>query len=119
MNDKKNVNVKCPQTMSCIFKNINAILFCNLKFQATKYIVVYIFVVYIYTKNGITTLKKRSECKAFYYWKNVQGRSKQSIKRKSGKKLAKKNQIHSIVHLSTFLLPKIFSKRIICNKLFF
>ncbi len=48
VNDNKDVNVKCPQTMRCIFCYSSPILFCNFKTQAKKHLI----------SNGITSLKK-------------------------------------------------------------
>ncbi len=53
VNDNKDVDVKCPQTMRCILCYNSSILFCNLKTQARKNLIIY------NTTNGITTLKKQ------------------------------------------------------------
>ncbi len=53
VNHKKNADVKCPQTMRCILCYNSPILFCNLKTQARKNLIIY------NTTNGITTLKKQ------------------------------------------------------------
>jgi len=53
LNNKKDVDVECPQIMRCI---INPILFCNLEIRANKW------------NNNI---EKTCECKPFYYYKNV------------------------------------------------
>jgi len=52
VNDSKDVDVKCPQIMKCIFCYISPILFSNSKTQAKKGLILY------NTINGITTLKK-------------------------------------------------------------
>jgi hypothetical protein len=52
VNDNKDVDVKCPQTMRCIFCYNSFVLFYNLKTQAKKGLIIY------NTINGITTLKK-------------------------------------------------------------
>jgi len=51
VNDNKDVDVKCPQTMRYILCYSNLVLFCNLKIQTRKGLIIY------YTTNGITTLK--------------------------------------------------------------
>jgi hypothetical protein len=52
VNDNKDVDVKCPQTMRCILCYNSFVLFCNLKTQAKNGLIIY------NTTNGITTLKK-------------------------------------------------------------
>ncbi len=52
MNDNKDVDVKCPQTMKCIFCYNSLVLFCNLETQAKKGLIIY------NKTNGITTMKK-------------------------------------------------------------
>jgi hypothetical protein len=52
LNHKKNVDVKCPQTMRCIICYNSLVWFCNLKTQAKKNLIIY------YTTNEIITLKK-------------------------------------------------------------
>jgi len=52
VNDKKDVDVKCPQTMRCILCYSSLVLFCNLKTEAKKGLIIYS------TTNGIVTLKK-------------------------------------------------------------
>jgi hypothetical protein len=51
VNDNKDVDVKCPQTMRCILCYSNLVLFCNLKIQTRKGLIIY------NTTNGIMTLK--------------------------------------------------------------
>ncbi len=93
VNDNEDVDVKCPQTMRCITCYNNQVLVYNLKIQTRKHLIIY------NTTNGITTLKKTCECKPCYYCKNVWGRSKQSIEKRSEETTCKKikNQIHIIV----------------------
>jgi hypothetical protein len=52
VNDNKDVNVKCPQTMRCILCYSSPILFCNFKTQARKHLILNDIT------NGITSLKK-------------------------------------------------------------
>jgi hypothetical protein len=52
VNDKKDVDVKCPQTMRCIFCYSSLVLFCNLKTQAKKGLIIHS------TTNEIITLKE-------------------------------------------------------------
>jgi hypothetical protein len=98
--------VKCPQTTKCILRYNSPILFCNFKTQARKH-----FILNNIT-NGITSLKKHvnvdHSIKAKMFEEEVNSPFR-----------GEEDQIHLVVQLSIFLLPKILSKMIICNKNFF
>jgi hypothetical protein len=51
VNDKKDVDVKCPQSMRCILCYSNLVLFLNFKTQTKKGLIIH------NTTNGIITLK--------------------------------------------------------------
>jgi hypothetical protein len=70
VNDNKNVDLKCLQTLRCILCYNSPILFCNLKTQARKGLIIY------NTTNEITTLKKHVNAKYFIIAKKICGGSK-------------------------------------------
>ncbi len=105
VNHNKNVDVKCLQTLSCFLCYNSPILFCNPKIQARKGLIIY------NTTNGITTLKKHVNAKHFILAKNVCGRSKQSIKRRSGKTTCqKRSKSSNIAIINSFTTKDPFQK---------
>ncbi len=71
VNDNKNVDVKCLQTLRCIFCYNSPILFCNPKIQTRKGLIIY------NTTNGIiNNIEKNVNAEHFIIAKNVCGGSK-------------------------------------------
>ncbi len=91
VNDNKDVDVKCPQTMRCIFCYNSPILFCNPKTQAKKGLIIY------NTTNGITTLKKHVNANDYIIGKLFEKEINNIVRGKVEKQLAKKIQIHLIM----------------------
>jgi len=105
VNDNKNVDVKCLQTLRCIFCYNSPILFCNPKTQARKGLIIY------NTTNGITTLKKHVNAKHFIIAKNVCGGNKWSIERRSKKTTCqKRSNSSSIAIIDSFTTKYPFQK---------
>ncbi len=110
VNDNKDVDVKCQQTMRCILCYNSPILFCNLKTQVRKSLIIY------NTTNGITTLKKHVNTNDSIIAKMFEEEINNLMRGEVEKQLAKKIQIHLTMQLLIFLLPKNLSKRTICNR---
>ncbi len=96
VNDNKDVNVKCPQTIKCIFHYSSPILFCNFKTQARKHLILNDIT------NGITSLKKHVNANhsiiEFFFEEEI----KNPLRGKVEKQHAKKNQIHLAMQLLIF-----------------
>jgi hypothetical protein len=65
VNDKKDVDVKCPQNMSCIICYSNLVFFLNFKTQAKKRSN------HTQYNKWNNNIEKSCECKLFYYCKNI------------------------------------------------
>jgi hypothetical protein len=84
VNDRKNVDVKYPQTMRCIFCYSSPILVCNSKAQARKGLILY------NTTNGITTFKKHVNANHFIIAKKFEKEVNSPLKKEVGKQPTKK-----------------------------
>jgi len=93
VNDNKDVNVKCPQTMRCILCYSSPILFCNFKTQARKHLILYDIT------NGITSLKKHVNVD--YYSK-----AKMFEEEVNSPLRGEEDQIHLVMQLSIFFVAK-------------
>ncbi len=100
MNDNKDVNVKCQQTMRCIFCYNNPILFCNPKTQARKSRIIY------NTTNGITTLKKHVNANDFITANMFEEEINNLVRGKVEKQLAKKKSNTSNNAIVNFFVTK-------------
>ncbi len=65
VNDNKDVDVSCAQTMQCILCYNSLVLVLNPKAKAKDTLI------FENKLNGITSLEKKCECKPFYYYKNI------------------------------------------------
>jgi len=83
VNDNKNVDMKCPQTMKCILCYNNIIFICNLQTQARKNLIL------SNTINGITTLKHVNVNHS-----NVEEEMNNPLRREVENNLPKRDQIH-------------------------
>jgi len=110
VNDNKDVDVKCSQTIRCILCYNSPVLFCNPKTQARKDLIIY------NTTNGITKLKKKVNANDFIIVKMFEKEINNLVRREVEKQLAKKIQIHLTMQLFFFLLPKNLPKRTICSR---
>jgi hypothetical protein len=104
VNDNKDVDVKCPQTMRCILCYNSPILFCNPKTQARKGLIIY------NTTNGITTLKKHVNANDSIIAKMFEKEINNLVRGEVEKQLAKKIQIHLTMQLFIFCCQKTFPK---------
>jgi len=85
VNDKKDVDVKCPQSMKCILCYSNLVLFFNFKTQAKKGLIIH------NTTNGIITLKNQVNVDHSIIVKIFEKELNSQLKGKVEKQLAKKN----------------------------
>ncbi len=97
MNDKKDADVKCPQSMKCIICNNNLVLFFNFKTQAKKGLIIH------NTTNGIITLKNHVNADHSIIVKIFEEELNSPLKGKVEKQLAKKNQKNQTKHLYVLL----------------
>jgi hypothetical protein len=110
VNDNKNVDVKCHQTMKCLFCYNILISFYNLEIQARKCVIIY------NTTNRIITSKEHVNANHFIVAKMFEEEIYNPLKKKSGEITSQKSLDPLVTQFSNFLVPKIFSKRIICNR---
>jgi hypothetical protein len=84
VNDKKDVDVKCPQSMRCIICYSNLFLFLNFKTQAKKGLIIH------NTTNGIIILKNHVNANHSIIVKIFEEELNTPLKGKMEKQLAKK-----------------------------